>query len=129
MNKYAGFFLRFLGFFVDLFLLSILLSPVLYIFRVLNLEELYNFVFFILVWLYYSTLESSRLQGTIGKFLIGIKVVDYNNNRIDFTKATLRYVSSLLSMMFLFFGYLMILFTEKKQSLHDIISKTLVVRK
>jgi len=127
--KSAGFFLRFLALFVDVFILTIILFPITYFLEIFKLESYYTIIFFISLWIYYSLLESSKLQGTIGKYLIGIKVVDYNNNRISFNIATLRYVSSVLSSMLFFIGYLIIFFTKRQQTLHDIISKTLVISK
>ncbi len=129
MNKYAGFWLRLLALFLDVLILSILLAPIVITIEYFNLKYLTNFIYFLLLWPYYSILESSKLQGTLGKYLIGIKVVDYNYNRIDFNIATLRYVSSILSSLTIFIGYIMALFTSRKQTLHDIISKTLVIRK
>lgn len=129
MKKEAGFILRFLAFSMDVFILTILLLPITYLISYFKLEIYVNFIYFIILWLYYSLLESSKLQGTLGKYILKIKVVDYNYNKINFNKATLRYISTLLSSMLLFIGYLMIIFTKKKQTLHDIISKTLVIRK
>jgi uncharacterized RDD family membrane protein YckC len=79
--------------------------------------------------LYYSILESSKLQGSVGKLALGIKVVDLEGNRISFGKALLRSVGKILSGMVMYIGYLMAAFTEKKQGLHDMIASTLVVKK
>ncbi|HEY9650373.1 MAG TPA: RDD family protein [Coleofasciculaceae cyanobacterium] len=80
-------------------------------------------------WLYYAVQESSAKQATIGKQALGIVVTDLDNNRISFVQATIRYFSKILSTLILMIGYLMVLFTEKKQALHDIIAGTLVVNK
>jgi len=80
-------------------------------------------------WLYYSLMESSDRQATVGKMAIGIKVTDLNGNRISFLNATGRYFGKILSGLLFGIGYIMIIFTEKKQGLHDIMAGTLVVRK
>jgi uncharacterized RDD family membrane protein YckC len=86
-------------------------------------------VSFIIQILYYSLMESSKLQASVGKLALGIKVVDMNGNRISFTKAVLRSFGKILSAMIMYIGYLMAAFTEKKQGLHDMIASTLVVKK
>jgi len=80
------------------------------------------------VWLYFALMESSSFQGTLGKMAIGVKVVDYNGQRISFGRATGRYFSRILSSIFLI-GYIMAGFSSKKQALHDLIAKTYVVKK
>ena len=78
---------------------------------------------------YFSWMESGAHQATIGKQALKIKVTGINGERITPQRALVRTVSKYLSGFILLIGYLMVLFTEKKQALHDIIAKTLVVRK
>lgn len=78
---------------------------------------------------YFSLLESSKFQGTIGKMAMGVIVTDMEGNRISFGKAALRALGRYVSYMILFIGFLMALFTEKKQALHDMIASTLVIKK
>jgi len=80
----------------------------------------------ILVYIYFVLFEISNWQGTIGKKLLKIKVTDINGQRITFKKATIRIFSKFLSAQLLI-GYIMIFFTSKKQGLHDLIAKTLVI--
>jgi uncharacterized RDD family membrane protein YckC len=75
---------------------------------------------------YKAGMESSSLQGTLGKMAVGIKVVDLQGERISFPRALGRYFASFLSSLILGVGYLLPLFTEKKQTLHDMIAGTLV---
>jgi uncharacterized RDD family membrane protein YckC len=79
--------------------------------------------------LYYSIMESSKYQGSVGKIAMGIKVVDLNGNRVSFGTAFIRAIGKLISGMIMYIGYLMAAFTEKKQGLHDMIASTLVVKK
>jgi uncharacterized RDD family membrane protein YckC len=83
----------------------------------------------VLHWLYYSLLESSAWQGTLGKKALGLEVTDLDGNRISFGRATGRFFAKIISTIILFIGYIMAGFTEKKQALHDILAGTLVIRK
>lgn len=82
---------------------------------------------FCFAWLYFASLESSKWQATIGKRVLGLKVVDLKGKRVSFWRATARYFSKLLSRLILMIGFLMILWTKKKQALHDKIASTLVI--
>jgi uncharacterized RDD family membrane protein YckC len=83
----------------------------------------------IIQWLYFSIMESSSWQATLGKKALGLTVTDLEGRRISFGRATGRYFAKIISTLILFIGYIMAGFTEKKQALHDIIAGTLVLRK
>jgi uncharacterized RDD family membrane protein YckC len=74
-------------------------------------------------------MESSVKQGTVGKMILGIKVTTINGGRISFARATGRFFAKILSSLFLFIGYIMAAFTQRKQALHDIIAETLVIER
>lgn len=78
--------------------------------------------------IYYALMESSKYQGTLGKIAMGIRVVDKDGQRIDLPKALLRNLSKILSALIFGIGYIMIIFDERKQGLHDKIADTFVVR-
>lgn len=80
--------------------------------------------YFVVPWLYYALLESSRLRGTFGKFAVGILVVDVNHERLSFGRATARFWSKVISAMILCIGFIMCGFTERKQGLHDLLCNT-----
>ncbi|WP_416867933.1 MAG: RDD family protein [Imperialibacter sp.] len=79
--------------------------------------------------LYFSFMESSKYQATVGKIALGLKVTDMEGNKLDFGKTLLRNLGKIVSSMILGIGYIMAGFTEKKQGLHDMIASTLVVKK
>lgn len=79
-------------------------------------------------WLYYTLLESSKFQATLGKRMLGLRVVDLNGERIGFVKANLRYFGKFLSLFTLLIGHYMMGWTKKKQALYDKIAGCLVVR-
>ena len=78
-------------------------------------------------WLYAALFESSAMQATPGKKAIGLKVTDLQGNRISFGRATGRYFAEWITGMTFFVGYVMVAFTQKRQSLHDMIAGTVVV--
>ncbi|RZD31468.1 MAG: hypothetical protein CXT74_05305 [Methanobacteriota archaeon] len=78
--------------------------------------------------LYHTFFISSEYQGTPGKILLGIKVVDYDGQRVSVAKAFGRTLSYIPSAILLGIGFLMIGFTDKKQGLHDYLARTYAVR-
>ncbi|MBE3578965.1 MAG: RDD family protein [Caldanaerobacter subterraneus] len=133
--EYAGFWRRAAAFLLDnvvLFLLGIVLGATAYLFFDgvdENILDIFLSILGIVIsWLYFTILESSELQATIGKRIMKTKVVDMNGNRISFGKANIRYWSKLISAVVLLIGYIMIAFTPKKQGLHDMIAGTLVIK-
>jgi uncharacterized RDD family membrane protein YckC len=77
---------------------------------------------------YFALMESSHWQGTPGKLALGIRVTDLSGNRISFGKATGRYFLKSISTGMLMLGYV-ISFSNLRQTWHDYIAKTLVLRK
>lgn len=78
--------------------------------------------------LYYSLMESSKYQATLGKMALGLKVTDMDGNRLDFGRAFLRQIGKILSTIIFFIGYIMAGLSAKKQALHDMIAGALVVK-
>ena len=79
-------------------------------------------------WLYFSLLESSANQATVGKIVCGLKVTDLDGRRISFGRATARYFAKILSGLILLIGFAMVGWTTQKRGLHDFIAGTLVLR-
>jgi uncharacterized RDD family membrane protein YckC len=86
-------------------------------------------------WLYWSLLESSSWQATLGKKALGLYVTDLTGARLTFGKASGRFfagrgiahVPSIGGLYFLI-DCIMAGVTEKKQALHDMIAGCLVQR-
>ncbi|MBR0569103.1 RDD family protein [Microvirga sp. STS03] len=78
-------------------------------------------------WLYYTLLEASPKQATIGKFTLGLKVTDLRGKRITIWQSNLRYFSKLISILPVCLGFLLILVTRRHQMLHDYIARSVVV--
>jgi uncharacterized RDD family membrane protein YckC len=79
-------------------------------------------------WLYFALFESSGWHATPGKRIRGIEVTDINGVHLRFGRATLRFAGRLLSTAPLFLGFLLAAFTQNKQTLHDLIASTLVIK-
>jgi uncharacterized RDD family membrane protein YckC len=76
---------------------------------------------------YYAAFHSSKGGATLGKMVVGIKVVRSDGERISVLRAIGRYFAAMLSGLILCIGYLMAAFTDRKQTLHDMICDTVVV--
>lgn len=79
--------------------------------------------------LYCIPMEASPAQGTLGKRLMGIRVVDEFGNRMDLYKSARRNISKTVSIAVFSLGFIWILFDKKKQGWHDKLGKTFVVDK
>ena len=79
--------------------------------------------------IYWPLFESSGLQATPGKLLLRMRVTGLEGQRISFSRALLRNVAKILSLLPLGFGFLMIGITVRNQCLHDKIAKTLVMKR
>ncbi|HEX7906081.1 MAG TPA: RDD family protein [Chitinophagaceae bacterium] len=122
---YGGFWERFGAAFLDGL---ILLIPN-YIVIIFAGEGLGNVLSLVMNWLYYAISESSSTQATLGKKALGLKVITTDGQQISFGQATGRYFGKILSTVILFIGYLMMIWDEKKQTLHDKMANTLVVKR
>jgi uncharacterized RDD family membrane protein YckC len=91
------------------------------------LTVLYAFIKLGLLFPYFSIMESSNRQATLGKLVMRIKITDLRGERISFAKAGVRFFAKILSTNILLIGYLIALFTERKQALHDLLASTVVI--
>ncbi|MCE2564949.1 RDD family protein [Komagataeibacter sp. FNDCF1] len=94
-----------------------------------NGNGLFEIISLILPAAYYILCESSRAQATPGKLLCGMRVTDLQGNRITVPRAMGRYFGKYLSAFILGIGFLMVMWTERKQALHDILAGTCVIRR
>jgi len=128
-GEYGGFIARFFAFFCD----QLIASAILYLLIALLLQA---GVFSIgLIWLlmvvvppiYFAAMQSSAGQATIGKGLLGLKVATVNGDRASFLRNLGREFAKIISAIPLMIGYLMALFTGRKQALHDMVASTVVL--
>src|SRR5215475_3545794 len=78
-------------------------------------------------WFYFSFMESGPSGGTLGKRAFGLQVLSDRMERISFPRATVRWAARALSAVVLAIGYLMQPFTARKQALHDLVARTVVL--
>jgi len=148
-TAYAGFWLRFVAWIIDMLILSavglIVLVPLVFtLFHGMSYEGPMRWPmgwpmappFFwywplnlIGYWLYFALFESSTWQATPGKRVLGLFVTDMQGRPISFARATGRFFGKFLSWAILMIGYIMAGFTAKKQALHDILADCLVLRR
>jgi len=126
--QYAGFWRRVLASLIDGLLLSLVTGSFTWTVDCDDFKLSFG-LGIIVQWLYFSLLESSNRQATLGKMAIGVVVTDEQYRRISFPRATARFFGKFLSAIILGVGFLMAGFTQKKQGLHDILADTLVVQK
>ena len=107
-------------------------------------------------WAYWSFQESSRIQATFGKQLVNVIVTDLDGDRLSFTRASIRYLTKVIGLYCLTFGltpvgltplggviteliatilgvgfcigFLLVIFTPRKQALHDMFAMAVVVK-
>ncbi|MBU6247965.1 MAG: RDD family protein [Xanthomonadaceae bacterium] len=80
--------------------------------------------------IYYTLMESSPLQATLGKLAVGIRVTDMDGRRLGMGRSAGRNAVRLLNMVtgiIPFIAYLAIAWTQRKQGLHDLLAKALVL--
>ena len=116
---YASFWKRFLAFFLDILILIIPAA-------ILN-ALLPGIGSVIILLLYKPVFEASPISATPGKALIGLAVVTEDGSRLSLKTSFLRYLGSLLTNLTMGIGYLIALFTDRKQTLHDLLVKSVVV--
>ena len=145
---YAGFWRRFVAAFLDGLILTFVTFPLQWFLHApvfgwvnadtLSFEEMMAMISAsiasivmsgLCAWLYFALLESSKLQGTLGKAALNIRVTDLDGRRISFGRATGRHFGKWLSGVILMIGYLIQPFTRRRQALHDLLAGTLVVRR
>ena len=142
---YAGFWKRMAALFIDSFLVTMAfyaVAVVLVLAGAVSLSSLASategtgflvlmagvyVAYPILSGLYYVGMESSRMQATLGKMAVGIKVTAADGRPLTRSHALGRWASHLLCYVTLYLGYVVAAFTDRKQGLHDLVAKTLVV--
>jgi uncharacterized RDD family membrane protein YckC len=132
----AGFWIRFLAFVIDLIIItginSILCSllfpseaNVSLLYTIVNINSLFlgitGSIYFVLTTYYF--------QQTLGKMIVGIKVIQRNGEPLSWITVIFREVvaRSLSQIMGLYLGYIVCWFNSEKRCVHDYLSDTWVV--
>jgi len=134
-GKPAGFWIRAIALFFDGIILAIagaLIGGILGFALALSVGDvsgftlLFNILGFVIGAVYYIWMQGSCGQ-TLGKMLIGIKVVQINDEPLSYGTALLRYIGRTVNAFTLFIGYIIVVFNRKKRGLHDFIAGTKVI--
>ena len=118
---YAGFWKRAAAFVIDALVVWIIMF-ILYAVRFFP-----QLLAFILGGFYHAVFETSPLRATPGKALMKIAVLKVDGSQLTTKDSILRYIMSWISGMFLCLGYFISLFTDKRQTFHDMMATTVVV--
>jgi uncharacterized RDD family membrane protein YckC len=144
---YAGFFTRLLSTVVDIFILTILLSI-----TALVINEK-SPVTLVVVWWLYNSIMITKYKATLGAKLFGIEVLNKDGEALSFKLASFRFFLSIapfalylffrgvqhemtvipsptlhqLPQLIFFIPPLLMLFTQKKQMIHDLVTHSVVV--
>lgn len=81
----------------------------------------------VVIFIYWILLEASVYQGSIGKKIMGLKVVTASGGKPTLLDATSRNLLKTLSALTIFIGFMMAGWTARKQALHDKIPNMLVI--
>lgn len=134
--KIAGFWVRFWAYIIDLIVLSsiggLLIKPV---FRVLSVPITNPMSLFfspykitlLIVTLLYFLLMTKFLQQTVGKMILGIKVITKEEKALDWGTLIFREVIGRFISKVLLFPYLLVAVMPRKEALHDLFADTYVV--
>ncbi len=115
----AGFWIRTAALLIDLVLVAVVTS----------LAHLHRDGAFMMLLLAAYGAAMWRLRGTtIGGIVCGLKVVRIDNREIDWTTAIVRGLGCFLSLAVAGLGFIWVAFDDEKQSWHDKIAGTTVVR-
>lgn len=116
--KYASFWRRFAAGFLDGLITSGIPSLFFKDYGILSF----------LVGLGYSVWMLSTYSQTVGMMVLKIKILKENGGKVIYQDAILRYFASILSAVVLLIGYFWMIWDPKKQTWHDKIAKTVVVK-
>jgi uncharacterized RDD family membrane protein YckC len=130
---YAGLGIRTLATFIDLLILAgLMVIPEIFFFS-FNFSKIdfnsFRLLIITVFWIFYQTaFDSSVYQGTPGKRLLKLKVVDLYGKNLSIIKAMFRSLAVFISIVPIGLGIWYMTTDSKKQSWHDLISGTYVIK-
>lgn len=133
---YAGFWIRFFAYLVDLFCVTAVTTILLGLpANLLNIEKnteitsVYGFLALIVYLAYFILLTKMNHGQTIGKMVFGIRVISFTEAELSWQTVLVREGACryILRGSFFMLGYLVTIFTPNKQHIGDYFSDTSVV--
>jgi uncharacterized RDD family membrane protein YckC len=133
---YASFGRRFLACLVDVIFLNLITIPLLLAFygaeALTSRDDGGGFGSFFITWLLPAAIIIGfwlTLAATPGKLVTGIRVVHAETGeRLTFAQAVIRYLGYIVSFVPLLIGYFWMLRNPRKQTWHDLLAKSVVIR-
>ncbi|PMC37194.1 hypothetical protein CJ195_13330 [Bacillus sp. UMB0899] len=131
---FAGFWIRFWAYLVDLLVIGSVNRIIIYpLFSLIGLDTSDSFIFSpvsiatAITYFAYFVFMTKFLNQTLGKMIFGLKVVSKDGRNLNwgtiiFRELIGRYISKII-----WIGFLIAAFTPKKQTLHDIFADTFVI--
>ncbi|KAA1038441.1 RDD family protein [Macrococcus equipercicus] len=137
-STHAGFGRRFIAYLIDGLVIwcikQIVVDPLMTLLHVSSdywLVPIFNAgnVASALVYFLYFLLMTWFFRATIGKMILGLKVISYRQTPLTFTQVVVREVfGRYISNFFVNLLYLVVLFNPSRQGIHDMLSDTIVVK-
>jgi uncharacterized RDD family membrane protein YckC len=132
---YAGFWIRFWAYLLDLIIISSLNRLLIYpVFRYFEFSIIKENMFTPIAMLtaltmyIYFVLMTKFFKQTLGKMVFGLKVVDMELKPLSWSTVLFREViGKFISKTIFFVGFLVIAFTPKNQGVHDLLADTSVI--
>lgn len=135
--KYAGFWMRFWAYLIDVIVVfsinGIVLSPLLFVNEGIPIEISFwtlNSILAGVVYYAYFLVMTKIFGQTIGKMILGLKVIRENDEPLTwldliFREVVGRYLHNVFMILKLL--YLVVAFSNEKQGIHDMIGNTRVI--
>lgn len=134
--KIAGFWVRFWAYIIDLIVISsvggLIIKPIFRVFSMPITNPMSLFfspykVTLLIVTLLYFLLMTKFLQQTVGKMIMGIKVIAKKEHALNWGSLVFREVIGRFISKVLLFPYLLVAVMPRKEALHDLFADTYVV--
>jgi uncharacterized RDD family membrane protein YckC len=148
VGRPGGFWIRFVAYLLDAFIVSIAAAVIVGIFIAIvllsdeSIDDSNDSLFIIgsaivmvlalivINWLYEALMTSSPRGATLGKLALGLRIMRADGAQLSFGRASARHFLKFMitPLVPLAIGYLMAAFTARKRALHDVLADTLVIR-
>lgn len=128
MHKLGGFWIRAAAYIVDAIILAIAVVILSIFFPAVGLA-ITSFWFEWVIGAFYFIPFWYKTGATPGKMLFGLRIVDAGSFQTPSAmQYIIRYVGYIPSTFILLIGFIMVAFHPRKQGLHDLIAKTVVIK-
>jgi len=133
----ASNFHRFISFLIDEFLITILFWIIFYddLREISQNSALISDFVKDKIYYYYALMTVYQIffihkySTTLGKMALKLEIIAENGEKISASQIWLRSFVRLISGNFLYLGFGLALFTQKRQTLHDYFAKTIIIRR